>query len=479
MLRKLSFIALGVLVSIAAFAKKPAKNASQPAEEQGEVVERRDTLGIHPYEVHPVFHEDEVHWSIYIPVGFTFADMDEAGGAKLGSGINNLTLNGGIGVEYNFTPLWGLGAEFNVSHYGTSSFTTHKDDNGFRVDKNGKPGSLGIIYDMSLYGTFDFADAFFPNRQRTLVNVYGLLGFGMGVYTFQSKYDDSFSSTRGLKGYNFDPFVQFGVKVDFNVTRQFGLGVRATYNYYMSDNLDYSATAGSAGDKVGRINSNNDGLFMADLVFRYKIEGHERSHVRNMPRGTYDDIQGKKMVAKYAPMVETGAAHRVDTIYVMGRDTVIREIASSSMIAAAEHENVYYVYFDNDKTNLTEKSLMTIQQVAEILASDTTLGIQVGGFADNTGNAERNAYLCEHRAKNVMDEFVHEHGIEPERIEARPMGVVVGRRSVGTYAPNRRVTIYLVPKKDLQKNFLIMKKNKSQKEELLDRLQKMLDEVEQ
>lgn len=477
MYRKLSLIVLCVLTSMVAFAKKSAKNASEPVQDGSVVIEEQpDTLGIHPYEVHENIRETEANWSIYIPVGFTFADMDEAGGAKIGSGINNMTLNGGIGLEYNFTPLWGLGAEFNVAHYGTSSFTTHKDDTGFRVDKNGKPGSLGIIYDMSLYATFDFMDAFFPHRQRTLVNIYGMLGGGMGVYTFQSKYDASYSSVRGLKGYNFDPFIQFGLKLDFNVTRQFGLGLRAIYNYYMSDNLDYSATAGSPGEPAYRINTNNDGIFMADLVFRYNIEGNPKSHMRNMPRGTYDELQGKKWIAKYAP---TGAPHMVDTVYVIGRDTVIREIASSKIAAAAtEHENVYYVYFDNDKTDLTEKALMTIQQVAEILASDTTLGIQVGGFADNTGNANRNAYLCEHRAKNVMDEFVHEHGIDPERIEARPMGVVVGRRSVGTYAPNRRVSIYLVPKEDLQKDFLIMKKAKSKKEDLLNELQKMLNEKE-
>lgn len=439
------------------------------------LVQKSDTiLGVHPYEYNEEVAEHTAHWSLFFPVGLTFADMDEVGGAKLGSGLNNLTINGGVGVEYNFTPLWGLGGEFNVANYGKNSFLARKSDEGVRLDKDGKPASLGMLYNMSIYATFDFADAFFPRRQKTLVNVYGMFGAGLGFYTFQATDALAFSSTKDKnKRYNYDPYILFGLKLDFNVTRQFGLGIRAMYNYYMSDNLDYSGTSGSAGDKVGRINSNNDGLFTADLVFRYNIEGNPKSHMRNMPRGLWEDQHIRNMMGGMP-------AGGRDTVYIT-RDTVIREVGGNNNIMAAayvgEPENVFYVYFDNDKIDLTEKALMTIQQVADLLHNDSTMGIQVGGFADNTGTAERNAYLCEYRAKNVMDEFIHEHGIDPSRVEARPVGVVKGGRSVGSYAPNRRVSIYLVPVEELNKDFLKMRKKdmEAQKNEMLNNLRMQME----
>lgn len=429
--------------------------------------ELTDTLGVHPYKHIEPFQEKMSHWSVYFPVGFSFADMDETGGAKLGSGISNLTMNIGAGVEYNFTPLWGLGGEFNVSNYGKGAFNARKrGDDDYRTTADGKPASFGNIYNMSVYVTFDFADAFFPRRTSTLVNAYGMFGGGIGCYTFQATDATEFSSARNLNGYNFDPFLQVGLNLEFNITREFALGARALYNYYMSDNLDYSSTSGSAADN-GRINSNNDGLFTMDLVFRYKIHGRKASHMRNMPRGVYQELQEKKVIDKYVPAMlaalPTKEAQRVDTIYIISRDTIVPVVETAAAPIFKDNENVFYVYFDNDKIDLKNEALATIHQVAELLESDTTLGIQIGGYADNTGNDARNAYLCENRAAVVMNELTEEYGIDSARIEARPMGVIISRRTVGSYAPNRRVSIYVVPKDQIKVDFMKLK-TKTRKE---------------
>lgn len=418
-----------------------------------EKVTPQDTLGIHPYKFEEPYQENMAHWSIYFPVGLSFADMDETGGAKLGSGINNLTMNLGFGVEYDFTPLWSLGGEFNVSNYGKGAFAARKrGDDDYRTTADGKPASFGNLYNMSLYVGFDFADAFFPRRTKTLVNAYGLFGGGIGCYTFQATDATSFSSTRNTNGYNFDPYLLIGLNLEFNVTREFALGARVLYNYYMSDNLDYSSTSGSAADN-GRINSNNDGLFTMDLILRYKIRGNKESHVRNMPRGVYDEMNAKKLIAKYAP--DCDCAHKVDTIYISSRDTIVATEKEKKQFAlTGGQEDIYYVYFDNDKIDLKDEALAVIQQVAAILESDSTLGIQVGGFADNTGSAQRNAWLCDNRAKVVLNEFMEEYGFGSDRAEIRGVGVITGRRGPGSYGPNRRVAIRLVKKDKLNENFL-------------------------
>jgi hypothetical protein len=119
-------------------------------------------------------------------------------------------------------------------------------------------------------------------------------------------------------------------------------------------------------------------------------------------------------------------------------------------------EQYYYVYFANNKADIDDKGLITIQQVAERLQEDTTLYAIVTGYCDNTGSNTLNYALGDRRADNVVDELAQEHGIDMERMHAGGMGKVIGRRSTASYGPNRRAAIRLVDKEtfDRMKNNL-------------------------
>ena len=111
-----------------------------------------------------------------------------------------------------------------------------------------------------------------------------------------------------------------------------------------------------------------------------------------------------------------------------------------------EQKRIYYVYFDNNKSNLDGNALITIQQVADILEEDTSLYAVVTGYCDNTGSAALNYALGDKRADNVIGELREEHGVGAERMYAMGMGKLVGRRSQAAYGPNRRAAIRLVDK---------------------------------
>lgn len=407
-----------------------------------------DTLGVHPYKPVEQYTSDRSHWSLYFPIGATVADMDESNGAKLNNGgLNMLTINGAIGVEYNFTPTWGLAAEFSIANYGSGSFTARKDDDGFRKDKDGNPASLGMIYNMELLLTYDFADALFPHRKNTLFNLYGLLGGGVGCYQYQSRYDDSWSSATAVAKhkdwmkYDRSPFLDFGLLADFNITREFGLGARLTYKYYLSDNLDYSANKGAAG-YTNSLNQFGDGLIFADVVLRYKFQGDPKSHVRNMTNDQYDNSFARNNKPAR------------DTTVIIHKDTVVcKEIVKENGGAAAAGSfqgKSFYVYFDNAKPDLREDAINTLQQVSDILMDHDEYYVDVIGYCDNTGSVDFNRQLAVNRANNVVQELQREYGIPADHFLSSGRGKLVGTHSTGSYSANRRVEIRIISKEEFE-----------------------------
>jgi outer membrane protein OmpA-like peptidoglycan-associated protein len=161
--------------------------------------------------------------------------------------------------------------------------------------------------------------------------------------------------------------------------------------------------------------------------------GVKKTHVRNISN---PDAWAKKEA------IEPKCVH--DTVIIKHDSIIIRETYREHI--EKEQKRVYYVYFDNNKSNLNDKALITIQQVAEILAEDTTLYAVVTGYCDNTGSASLNYALGDKRADNVIGELSAEHAIDTARMYAMGMGKVIGRRSQASYSPNRRAAIRLVDK---------------------------------
>lgn len=413
--------------------------------------------GVYPYEVPGKYENTDVTpvkagWSIFFPMGMTFADMDETGGAHLGSGISDLTVNLGFGIEYNFTPTWGLMGEFSVANYGKHSFKSVKDKaTGDRADGT----SFGNIYNMDVQLTYDLADAFYPQRKSTLVSAYLLLGAGVGFYQYQSEHDQVFSNPYKDKEFDWAPYLTGGLMLDFNITREFGLGARVSYNYYMSDNLDYSNNKGSAGDNNGRLNSNNDGLIYADLVLRYKIHGNNKSHVRNMGGGVWDMLyrpQPKNedygCCQRLDELIdEKLAARPKDTVVIHSIDTVILQQSTPQVVIS--QDDVYVIYFPFDKYYLDEAALIETQRVAMRMLAHPDECVQLAGYTDYMGTAEYNEVLSRRRAETVRQRLIEEYGISADRILDNGRGRLDDVKD--RYARNRRVDVRFVTREQMER----------------------------
>jgi outer membrane protein OmpA-like peptidoglycan-associated protein len=112
-------------------------------------------------------------------------------------------------------------------------------------------------------------------------------------------------------------------------------------------------------------------------------------------------------------------------------------------LAKACHVAIYGVLFDFNKSTLQPSSDAALQPVANIMATNKTLKLEVQGHTDNVGNDAYNQTLSEARAKAVVTWFT-QHGVAADRLTAKGYGKtkpVADNGSDEGRAKNRRVEI--------------------------------------
>lgn len=422
--------------------------------------ETPDTLGIHPFVTEEVCKPEITNWSIYIDGGFSHFDGDN--GVKLKT-ADQMSFDGGIGLNYQFTPLWCWYLDWHTTTYGQHMFDRDMDYDEL-IQNSGK--SLGHLHTIGTGIGLNLMSAFFPKREHSLFNLYVLVGGGYGLYsyrgsgcnyTFDNKGEvktmtqvyDAYTNGKGqwikegddnFNKWNGVGFLTGGFLAEFNVSRVFSLGVRAYYDYFMNDYTDGGTSI------QNKNNKNNDGIFACDLEMRFNILAKSKSHMRNI--GSLNNFDSMIAAQNGNDALNTNAGayagHEKDTLVISSRDTIVS--ISKSVQKYKEDDKHFYVYFDNDKANLDDRALATIQQVAALLNRDTTLCAEISGYCDNTGNVEYNKKLSARRANNVLEEFVEEYEFNGDRAYTVSKGIIVGKRSKAAFGPNRRVDIHIVSK---------------------------------
>jgi outer membrane protein OmpA-like peptidoglycan-associated protein len=134
-------------------------------------------------------------------------------------------------------------------------------------------------------------------------------------------------------------------------------------------------------------------------------------------------------------------------INVDGYDIAVADAAGANDLATnlkkTCHVALYGVLFDFNKSTLQPASDAVLQQVADLLAKDKTLKIEVQGHTDNVGGDAYNQTLSEARARAVTD-WLTRHGVAGVRLSASGYGKtkpVADNNNDEGRAKNRRVEI--------------------------------------
>lgn len=418
--------------------------------------EKEDVKGAHPYKVaenEEGVAEEFSHWSLTPHVGFNYFDGDFNSEMQHAIAIPNA----GLDLEYSFNPVWGLGVNYMYDMYNVT----------------GKPGVNnadtllnGHMHKASLYVSMDFMNLFYPKAKKKIFSANAIFGGGYAWYKsttyFKDDYEETFDAAgnkvilnpthkRGhttgyindegvvgpdcMKNYNGQLFLYAGLGLEFNINRTMALGLRATYSYFVNDYID---GRGFGFNSNGMASKNNDGIVDVTLNMRFKLMAVSKTHMRNVSNM---DVWEKE-VAQAPQYIH-------DTLILKHDSIIIRE--TIKQVRQKEQQRAYYIYFNSGKSNLDDKALITIQQVADVLAEDSTLYAVVTGYCDNTGSAALNYALGDKRAENVIGELREEHQIDAEHMYAMGLGKLIGHRSQAAYGPNRRAVIRLVDKRTFEK----------------------------
>lgn len=389
--------------------------------------------GAHPYKVseNTNIATELSHWSLIWNAGFNSFDGDFNSEMKHPIWVPSV----GMGLEYSFTPYIGLGIEYMFDMY--------------RVF--GEPGNADILlagqmHRAGAYLSWDLMTQFFPKANRKIFSIHVLLGGGASVYKHNLAYDDN---TRGntlgstpisMDKYKVCPYLLGGVNFEFNVSRGVALGIRGAYSYFTRDDVDGRGI-------VALASKNNDGIFDVSLNLRYKIDAVRKTHVRNIPSERIADRKGNENVVQQISLSGDGK----DTVIIYYRDTVIyrTEIQKEVVAPVTKKENLYFVYFDNGRSNLSTEGVIAVQQIATRMKHEKDNYAVIAGYCDNTGSENRNRVLSDERANVVAQELIEEHNIDPAHIATCGKGILVncsGKRIA--YAANRRAEVQLVSKEE-------------------------------
>ena len=113
-------------------------------------------------------------------------------------------------------------------------------------------------------------------------------------------------------------------------------------------------------------------------------------------------------------------------------------------IATTGHAAVYGIYFDHDSADIKQESEPSLQAIADMLKTNSSLKLYVVGHTDMTGKFEYNVGLSLRRADAVVQALVNEYGIAAERLAGKgagPLCPVGSNKNDNGRKLNRRVEL--------------------------------------
>ena len=396
-------------------------------------------LGAHPWRTADTLATKKAYWSIAIDAGFNYFTGDIKNQPVATLPMSRLRPYGGITFQCDFTPILGLGFGYNYANFGAKRTI---DD--WLI--------WGHLHSMELFLTVDLIDAWNSKREQTICSWYVFAGGGASCYksTFNDGINPIVLSDPDGK-FRWCGFGTVGTLLEFNVSRSFGLGLKAEYHINSGDDLE-TLVAGVT----------NDHLPYGSIQLRWKIGATNRNHIRNVSQAVYSDTErmagkgrGKgKGKANGNGNNDTLVISEVDTIYLAReKQTVIErhhtETITTIEKAPATTSAIYNIYFANGKHNLDKFALQEIQKVASILEEDKSICVALTGYSDNTASAQLNEALSKRRAANVRKELINVYKIDENRIISLGLGII--RNTQKGYSANRRVEMRIISGDELKK----------------------------
>lgn len=430
-------------------------------------------------------HSDKSNWSFTLETGINQFDGD------MYQNYNSVVPNGdfhlsyGGSVEYNFTPVWGLGVEF------------------YHLPLSAKQGNDYFTSDLNHFNAYLSINMLnlFSRDIDTRWGIWGTLGGGLAFYNSMIYGNNS---TVGIPLKNgLAITVPVGAILEYNYTKSIALGFKLQYRSHNKDNLEGNLLDDNGVSKYNYKGVTNDFVSLATVLVRWKFNANRKDHARNLNDKIYqpeeamiparqakakaDSLQSKvdslrQEVSQIKPKIEKiEKALELGTLPKIEPETTpqpvpVKEEKPATVTVknpngdddgdgvpnsrdkepdTAKNKAVDYwgvtirgvnvngfgtVYFGFNKYDLDQQALDMIRTVAVKLNTDPLLLLEIRGFADNVGNVEYNQRLSQKRADIVKDYLVRVYKVSPDRIIANGKGKIIDM--LGENRMNRRCNFY-------------------------------------
>ena len=161
--------------------------------------------------------------------------------------------------------------------------------------------------------------------------------------------------------------------------------------------------------------------------------------------GTYKLMKEGKETAWIK--IECGGNDNNDfyALVIIQLEEMKQEVTSADILTALNTDGhiALYINFKTGKSDIKPESQKIIDQIADMLKTNSALKISIEGHTDNAGNATSNKTLSENRAKSVMNALIVK-GINKSRLTAKGWGQtkpIADNKTEDSKAKNRRVEI--------------------------------------
>ncbi|GEM_PF-564726 len=231
--------------------------------------------------------------------------------------------------------------------------------------------------------------------------------------------------------------IPLGIGVKYRISKSFDVGTEILMRQVSADNLDVNLTG-----------ADNDSYMYASVNLTYKLGKKNKRHAA----WTYKDFNmNYKRQRKDDPM-----AHKLDSLkrqieYMAMLDSVSSDTSTIFTESVEYKERLSTsVFFDFDKSDITQESHMTLAKAAYVMSRDTSLRVKIVGYCDERGSEEYNLALSQRRCNAVLDVMVNEYKIAKDRFELDYKGEAELLSDTRTQAPrglhlvNRRVDLFVI-----------------------------------
>lgn len=151
----------------------------------------------------------------------------------------------------------------------------------------------------------------------------------------------------------------------------------------------------------------------SELIAVNKSNSVTGKYLAVLPAGrTYSVSANKEGFFFYSQSFDVAKQARYQEIT---KDILLKPIEKGTKVV------INNIFFETGKAILTPQSHLELEKAFELMKTNPTMVIEVGGHTDNVGDEDSNMKLSHDRAKSVREYLVN-RGVNPDRIQAKGYG---------------------------------------------------------